>query len=301
MADLPVPEWIKSAVSANKAALRAADACRTRTRLLNGELETVCVQALCPNRGKCFSEGEATFLILGDTCTRRCGFCAVKRGRPPAPDADEPARIASVSASWKLRHIMFTSPTRDDLADGGAGHFALVTREIRKALPSAGIEPLVPDFAGSFSALETVLGAGPDVLAHNLETVPRLYAIVRNGAGYKRSLGLLRHSKSVKPEILTKSGLMLGLGETPDEVERVLEDLLKADCDLLTLGQYLAPSRSHLPVKRYLHPDEFAAWEMKARQMGFNAVMSGPLVRSSYRAGRLYKEAKAAVKRGTRL
>lgn len=303
------PEWLKAEVGAKKTALRTPGALRTRRALSNNGLNTVCSSALCPNMGECFSHGTATFMILGDTCTRGCAFCAVKRvwpnspgsslasggTRPPPPDPGEPARVAGASRDWKLRYVVFTSVTRDDLPDGGAKHFSSVILAIKKVLPGAVIEPLVPDFAGSRSSLETVLNAGPHVLAHNLETVLRLYPGIRNGADYKRSLELLRRSKSANPRILTKSGLMLGLGETDREIESAMKDLISAGCDMLTLGQYLAPSKKHAPVKRYLAPEEFAGWERVGRGVGFKAVMSGPLVRSSFRADRLYEEGRGTL------
>lgn len=309
-----LPEWLKAEVGAKKATLRMPGALRIRRALLNSGLNTVCGSALCPNMGECFSHGTATFMILGDTCTRGCAFCAVKRAGPPPfisppegegrmggsrplppPDPGEPARIAGASRDWQLRYVVFTSVTRDDLPDGGAKHFSRVILAIKKALPGAVIEPLVPDFAGSRSSLETVLNAGPHVLAHNLETVSRLYPGIRNGADYTRSLELLRRSKSADPRILTKSGLMLGLGETDREIESAMKDLISAGCDMLTLGQYLAPSKKHCPVKRYLAPEEFEEWKMKAKKLGFKAVMSGPLVRSSYRADKLYEESRGTL------
>jgi len=292
---LPIPSWLKAAVAANKAALRSSGAMRIACDINGEKLATVCEQALCPNRGRCYSEGEATFLILGNSCTRACSFCAVSREKPSKPDADEPDRIARTSKNLELRYIVFTSPTRDDLPDGGAEHYAKTINAIRGELPSAGIEPLVPDFAGNMASLETVLNSSPDVLAHNVETVPRLYFSVRKGSDYGRSLELLQYSKIFRPEILTKSGLMLGLGETGKEVETTLADILDCGCDLLTLGQYLTPSKKHHPVKRYLDPEEFTMWLEKAKKMGFKGVMSGPLVRSSFKAGTLYKEAKEAT------
>lgn len=291
-----IPSWLKEMVGANKAALRQPGAAGTGAELDGALLNTVCVQALCPNRGKCFSEKEATFLILGDACTRKCAFCAVKKGKPQPPDPDECRRIGETSAKLKLKYVVITSPTRDDLPDGGANHFAETILMVRKLNPGAGVEVLIPDFGGNLEALKTVMRAGPDVIAHNLETVPELYNEVRQGADYMRSLKLL---KAVKDErggnkskkiISTKSGLMLGLGETPAQIEAVLTDLLIAECDILTLGQYLSPSKKHLPVKRYLDREEFAEWQTHAQAIGFQAVMSAPLVRSSYKAGELYQE-----------
>jgi len=273
---------------------------RATARLLDElELHTVCDEARCPNRGECFASGTATFLILGDTCTRGCGFCAIGRApaRPAAPDGDEPRRVAAAAARLGLRHVVVTSVTRDDLPDGGAGHFAAAIAALRASLPAATVEVLVPDFAGRAADLRTVLAAGPDVLAHNLETVPRLYRTVRRGASYARSLALLRRaaawrdaptaataqtgSSAARP--LVKTGLMLGLGETADEVGAVLADCAAAGADLVTVGQYLSPAGC-LPVARYVAPDEFAALVPLGRQLGLR-VVAGPFVRSSYRAG----------------
>jgi lipoic acid synthetase len=247
-------------------------------------LSTVCESARCPNRGECFSVRTATFLVLGEICTRGCAFCAVSHGRPGPPEEDEPERLARAVADLGLDHAVVTSVTRDDLADGGAGHFARVVAALRAGCPRSRVELLVPDFAGSDSALATVVAARPEVLAHNVETVPRLYPQVRQGASYERSLRLLRRAKTLDADIPTKSGVMLGLGETRDEVEAVLRDLAGAGCDLLTLGQYLAPSPLHAPVERYVEPHEFAQWRVKAMGMGFRSVAAAPLVRSSYKA-----------------
>lgn len=284
------PSWILEEVKSNKAGLRDGQATCARKDLAIARLRTVCQDALCPNKGKCFSGGEATFLILGGSCTRNCRFCAVEKGIPQPPDPDEPRRVGELSKKWGLKYVVFTSPTRDDLPDGGAAHFAATVRAIKKMDRFIRTEPLVPDFNGNMKALNTLLDAGPNVLGHNLETVPSLYAKVRVGSDYKRSLELLRASAKRRPDVLTKSGLMLGLGETAAEVENVLTDLLEHGCNLLTLGQYLSPSREHLPVERYLPPEEFAAWQEKAEKMGFKAALCGPLVRSSYRADRLYRK-----------
>ena len=285
------PKWILEEVKKNKAGLRAGRSAGAIGDLASARLHTVCNEALCPNKGKCFSWGEATFLILGDACTRACRFCAVSKRTPLPPDPDEPLRVGELSKKWNLKYVVFTSPTRDDLPDGGAAHFAATAREIKKAGPSVRVEPLIPDLQGRHDALSLILAANPDVLGHNLETVPNLYGKVRLGADYKRSLELIKASKRLRPDILTKSGLMLGLGETEKEVENALSDLLEHKWDLLTLGQYLAPSKSHLPVERYVPPEEFTAWEKTAEKMGFKAALCGPLVRSSYRAGELYRRA----------
>ena len=288
---IPLPKWIIDEAKENKAALRRGASLNTIGDLAAHRLHTVCDEALCPNKGKCFSEGEATFLILGDICTRACRFCAVSKAVPLPPDPDEPERIGKLSKQWGLKYVVFTAPTRDDLPDGGAGHFAQTVTGIKKADPGIKVEPLIPDFKGDLNALKTVLDSNPDVLCHNMETVPGFYAKVRPGADYKRSLNILKASKRQRPDIFTKSGLMLGLGETEQEIAAALQDLLAHDCEILTLGQYLAPSKAHLPVERYLTPEEFAHLGEKAEKMGFKAVLSGPLVRSSYRAGRLYSQA----------
>jgi lipoic acid synthetase len=231
----------------------------------------------------------ATFLILGEFCTRRCTFCAVRHDQSPLPpDPDEPERLARAVATLGLSHVVITSVTRDDLADGGAGHYGRVVGALRRRCPGVTVELLVPDFQGDEAALEKVLQAKPDVLAHNLETVPRLYATVRSGAGYSGSLQLLYTARHRAPEIITKSGLMLGLGEHPDEIEAVLADLVAVGCDLLTLGQYLSPSLGHAPVARYVSRDEFDRWRAKALELGLRQVVAGPLVRSSYRAAHFF-------------
>ena len=257
---------------------------RIRSLLDDGRLHTVCQEARCPNRGECFSRGTAVFLILGDSCTRHCRFCAVNQGTPERPDPDEPRRVAEAAARMSLNYIVVTSVTRDDLAEGGAGFFAETIRLLRARRPSARIEVLVPDFQGDEAALRTVLEARPDVLNHNLETVARLYPEVRPQAIYDRSLELLRRAGSLAPGMAVKSGLMLGLGERPDEVESALHDLLGAGCQILTLGQYLQPKRDCLPVARFVPPGQFDAWREVALGMGFARVASGPLVRSSYHA-----------------
>jgi lipoic acid synthetase len=287
------PDWIVKEVRRNKAELRGTAASGTAAQLKARALHTVCDEARCPNKGKCFAGGEATFLILGDICTRNCGFCAVAKNRPPLPpDPGEPGRAAELCREWKLKYVVFTSPTRDDLPDGGAAHFAETNRLIKELSPGIRTEPLIPDFKGDVKALETVLASDPDVLGHNLEMVAGLYAVARAGADYGRSLAVLSNSKRLRPDILTKSGVMLGLGEKPEELERALADLAAAGCDLLTLGQYLAPSKTHRPVQKYYTEEEFARWGEKARAAGLKAVLSGPLVRSSYKARELYEEAR---------
>jgi lipoic acid synthetase len=247
-------------------------------------LHTVCESAACPNVGECWNHRTATFMILGNVCTRRCGFCAVRKGAPLAVDYDEPRRVAEAVASLGLRFAVITSVNRDDRKDGGAGLFALTIRAIRERVPGCGVEVLVPDFQGSHKAMDVVMEARPDVLNHNTETVPRLYRQVRLGARYERSLDMLAYAKRVSRGAPTKSGLMLGLGETPDEVLQVMRDLSAHEVDILTLGQNLRPSPRHLPVVRYVPPAEFDDLRRAGLAMGFAHVQSGPLVRSSYHA-----------------
>ncbi|NSW76405.1 MAG: lipoyl synthase [Candidatus Atribacteria bacterium] len=249
-------------------------------------LHTVCESARCPNIGECFGKGTATFLILGEVCTRNCGFCAVKKGRPLPPDPEEPIRVAQAAKALALKHVVVTSVTRDDLPDGGAGHFVQVIRALRMTLPSATIEILTPDFQGREEFLEIFREDLPDVFNHNVETVPRLYPTVRPKAQYERSLFVLERFKALFPSVLTKSGLMVGLGETPEEVLEVLSDLRHAGCDIVTIGQYLRPSMKHLPVRAYVPPSWFSFYEEKAYELGFWGVASGPFVRSSYLAER---------------
>lgn len=255
-------------------------------------LHTVCQEALCPNRGECFSRGVATFLIMGNVCTRDCRFCAVRTGRPPPLDPDEPERVAEEVKQLGLRFAVITSVTRDDLPDGGAMHFVQVIRAIRRACEGVGIEILIPDFMGSQAALDLVASEAPEVINHNIETVPRLYSAVRPQADYLRSLRLLERAKETSPSVVTKSGLMVGLGEIKEEVIRVLDDLRNHHCDLLTIGQYLSPSKGHFPVKAFIHPETFDDYAGIALGMGFKAVASGPFVRSSYKAEALYESAK---------
>jgi len=257
-------------------------------------LATVCDEAHCPNRVQCYAGGTAAFMILGNRCTRACRFCAVEGGRPSPAGADEPDALAEACRRLGLRHVVITSVTRDDLPDGGAGHFADTIRAVRRRLPKAVIEVLTPDFLGRREAIETVVSARPDVFNHNVETVPRLYAAIRPEADYLRSLDVLRYASALAAEagarLYTKSGLMLGLGETDDEVRGVLGDLRGVGCDMVTIGQYLAPSPAHAPVARYVEPAAFDAWGQEARQMGFGAVAAGPFVRSSYHAEQLFRQ-----------
>jgi lipoic acid synthetase len=288
-----MPDWLKKMVGQNKAAERSCGSCATVSVLNKEALHTVCVEARCPNKGHCFSKGDATFMILGSVCTRKCRFCAVTKGCPPPPaDEKEALRIAETVKKFNLKYVVLTSPTRDDLPDGGAAHFAAVIGAVKKLNPGVGLEPLIPDFGGDKKALETVLAAAPEVLGHNMETASGLYQTVRIGADYERSLRLLEYSKVCAPRIFTKSGIMLGLGETEAEIEQTLKDLRSVNCDILTLGQYLAPSDRHNAVKRYPEPEEYERWKAFALSIGFKAVAAGPLVRSSYDAGDLYRVAK---------
>jgi lipoyl synthase len=249
------------------------------------ELHTVCESARCPNMGECWEHRTATFMILGNICTRACGFCAVPSGRPLGrPDEDEPRRVAEAVEKMGLRYAVVTSVNRDDQPDGGAHIFARTIDEIRGRVPDCKVEVLIPDFRGVWPALEAVVAARPDVLNHNVETVPRLYRRARRGALYERSLELLRRAKQMAPEMPTKTGMMLGLGETREEVLATIEDLVVQGTDILTLGQYLQPTREHLPVERFVHPGEFAEYKRLGEQMGFKHVEAGPLVRSSYHA-----------------
>ena len=268
---------------------------QVRGLIKNSRLHTVCQEAACPNQFECFSNRTATFLIMGSRCTRNCRFCNIEPGGSlPGLDPGEPARVADAVVKMDLRYVVVTSVTRDDLADGGASHFAATIAEIRRGHADARIEVLIPDFKGDSAALQTVLQAGPDVLNHNIETVPRLYPQVRPQADYNRSLQLLRNASGYAPPIPVKSGLMLGLGESDKEIELTLKDLFLSGCRLITIGQYLQPSREHLPVQRFVTPQEFDQWGQTARQMGFCQVASGPFVRSSYHACEMYQGHDAA-------
>ena len=270
----------------------------TETLLEQLHLHTVCRSAQCPNQGTCFTEGTATFLILGDVCTRDCTFCAVTHGLPKAPDQQEPDRIAQAVRVLNLKHAVITSVTRDDLPDGGALQFAETIKTVRKENPGVTIEVLVPDLMGSKDALTCILAERPEVLNHNLETVPRLYPKVRPQADYRRSLALLQSVKELHAPCFTKSGIMVGLGEQPDEVRIVMEDLRGVSCDFLTIGQYLRPSFDHHPIRRHVSQEEFEAYKQIGEEMGFKAVFSSRLVRSSFMAGDFFKR---GTKRGTSL
>ncbi len=270
------PAWLKAPIPGGE---RYAD---LKSLVGRHKLHTVCEEARCPNIGECWNNGTATFMILGDVCTRSCGFCAVKTGKPPELDAGEPMRVAEAVRSLAVRHAVITSVNRDELYDGGAQIFAETIRQVRALNPRTTIEVLIPDFKGEEFALDIVLAAFPDILNHNTETVPRLYAEVRPQAQYSRSLQVLERAK--RRGFVTKTGLMLGLGETDDEVIGVMKDVRAVGCDILTLGQYLQPTKDHLPVKRFVHPDQFGIFREIGRNLGFLHVESGPLVRSSYHA-----------------
>lgn len=253
------------------------------------KLHTVCEEASCPNRMECFSRSTATFMIMGRICTRNCTFCGVKKAKVHPLDLEEPVRVARAIEAMKLKHVVITSVTRDDLPDGGAGHFARVMEEIRKIDSKVIIEVLIPDFRGDVEALAKVIDAKPEIINHNIETVPRLYADVRPMAAYQRSVDLLRNVKKQDSNILTKSGIMVGLGEKEEEVIGVLKDLRQAGCNLLTIGQYLPPSQSHHPLVEYIHPNIFEKYQKIGMELGFDHVASGPLVRSSYHADQAYQ------------
>ncbi len=278
------PEWLKARIPSGESYARIKS-------LIDGNhLHTVCEEARCPNMGECWNHGTATFMILGDICTRSCGFCAVTTGKPTELDADEPRRVAEAVQRMGIRHAVITSVNRDELYDGGAQIFAETIRHIRSLCPGTKVEVLIPDFKGDELALNIVLDAFPDVLNHNTETVPRLYPAVRPQAKYERTLELLDRAK--RRGFLTKSGLMVGIGEEAEEISSVMKDLRAVGCDILTIGQYLQPTKNHLPVARYVHPDEFAGWRGLGKELGFKHVESGPLVRSSYHAERATAEAK---------
>jgi len=272
------PEWLKIPAPDEKSLYEMQDLIKGMT------LHTVCEEALCPNVGECFKSRTATFLLMGDVCTRNCNFCAVRHGNPLTLDSDEPRHIAEACKALGLKYVVLTCVTRDDLADGGASHMALVVKEVKKLNPGAKVELLTSDLAGSRDALKNLLEAPLDVLAHNVETVPSLYPAVRPQANYERSLAVIEMAKTIAPKVLTKSGIMVGLGETYEEVFEVMSDLISVGCDILTIGQYLQPSPSHLPVKEFVPPKQYQMYEQKGLELGFKYVVAGPLVRSSYRA-----------------
>jgi len=279
------PKWLKRSLPSGP------EYGRMKNLIKNSHLATVCQQAQCPNQFECFSRGTATFMILGERCTRNCRFCAVSHQPLSLPDPGEPQRVGEAVASLNLKFAVITSVTRDDLDDGGASHFVDTINAIRERSPGTRVELLIPDLQGDWDALAAILAAAPDVLNHNLETVARLYSRVRPEAVYERSLALLQKAKELKPAIPTKSGLMVGLGETLEELRRTMGDLLEHGCDILTVGQYLQPSRNHLPVERFMPPEEFEMLEKEALAMGFKGVACAPTVRSSFEAGILYEKA----------
>lgn len=272
------PAWLKKRITINDQQTRIYE-------LLAGlHLNTVCQSAMCPNIAECFAKGTATFMILGNVCTRNCRFCAVEHGETLPVDEDEPKRLALAAKEMGLKHVVVTSVTRDDLSDGGAGQFAKTIDEIHNQVPNATIEVLTPDFQGDESALALVIKSKPDIFNHNVETVPRLYPEVRPQADYKRSLGVLEKAKKIDSHIWTKSGIMIGLSETRSEISEVMKDLIGVGCDILTVGQYLSPSSFHVKIHEYIHPEVFKEIEQEARELGFAYVASGPFVRSSFNA-----------------
>jgi lipoyl synthase len=285
----PKPPWLRKKIPAG------GYHSEILATIKEGAIYTVCAEAKCPNQMECFSKGNATFLLLGPNCTRHCRFCAVDKNPVQPPDPAEPLRTARAVARMGVGFCVLTMVTRDDLPDGGAEHIARTIRAIHRECPGVGVEMLISDLNGNRTALKTVLKAGVEVLNHNIETVPRLYPAVRPQADYGRSTDLLSAGKEFAPQILTKSGIMLGLGETRDEVLQVMDDLIEAGCKLLTLGQYLAPSKRHHPVIRYVTPEEFDDYRIEAEKRGFTGVASSPFVRSSYRAGWLYQKALKSI------
>jgi len=281
----PKPRWLKRKLPSGP------EYERIRHLIKQQCLSTVCQEAMCPNQFECFGKGAATFMILGDHCSRNCRFCAVAHGPKGLPDAGEPKRVAEAVQTMQLSYCVITSVTRDDLADGGAAHFAATIQAIRELNPATLVEVLIPDFQGNIDALQCVLEARPEVLNHNLETVASLYQTVRPQADYLQSLEVLRRSKALAPEIVTKCGIMVGLGESREEIVQLMQDLRAVHCDILTIGQYLQPSTSHLEVVRYLPPEEFAELEEEALGLGFGGVAAAPFVRSSYQAGDLFRRA----------
>lgn len=276
------PSWLikKTPKSSNIKMIRA---------LMNDDsVHTVCESAKCPNIGECYSKKTVTFMILGDVCTRNCRFCAVRKGDPSLPDPLEPEKVALAAQKLGLKHVVATSVTRDDLADGGAGQFSKTIREIRKICPEAKIEVLIPDLQGNEESLSKIIGARPNIINHNLETVPRLYPSVRSRADYKRSLKVLKTAKNADNSLYIKSGIMVGLGEKREEVLRLMEDLRENDCDILTIGQYLRPSKEQVEVSEFIEPEVFEGYKQAGEKMGFKRVFSGPFVRSSYKAGEIY-------------
>ena len=278
--DSPKPLWLRVRAPGGPNFIRLKGLMR------QWNLHSVCEEARCPNVGECWEDLTATFMILGDICTRNCGYCAVTHGRPVWEDREEPERVGRAVGELGLEYVVITSVNRDDLADGGAAHFAATVRAVRRHAPGCKVELLIPDFQGNAAALQTVIDAGPDILNHNTETVPRLYKVARHGGRYERTLDLFRRARRASAELITKSGIILGLGEERDELLATMHDLRSVEVNLLTLGQYLRPSAQHLPIARYYRPEEFALLAEEGRAMGFAHVEAGPLVRSSYHARR---------------
>lgn len=283
--DSPKPPWLKVRAPGGPTFLRLKGLMR------RWNLHSVCEEAHCPNIGECWEDLTATFMILGDICTRNCGYCAVTHGRPVWEDREEPERVGRAVGELGLEHVVITSVNRDDLADGGAAHFAATVRAVRRHAPGCRVELLIPDFQGNVEALQTVIDARPDILDHNMETVPRLYKLARHGGRYERTLDLFRHARRAAPGLITKSGIILGLGEEYDELLATMRDLRAVDVNILTLGQYLRPSPRHLPIARYYRPEEFGLLAEAGGAMGFAHVEAGPLVRSSYHAKRQSQQA----------
>ncbi|MDP2913444.1 MAG: lipoyl synthase [Candidatus Omnitrophota bacterium] len=282
------PHWLKKPVNNNRRI------CDMKSLFSRYKVNTVCEGALCPNLNECFSKGFATFLILGDACTRSCGFCSVKKADPVSVDPAETERIAEVVRRLGLRHVVITSVTRDDLADGGAGQFVRVISVLKASSRKPAVEALVPDFNGEHACVKKIVGAGPDIFGHNIETVPRLYPIARSGSIYERSLDVLGLARRVSSRMVTKSGIMVGLGETEEELVLTMKDLRQAGCDVLTIGQYLRPGPENLPVERFVRPEEFEKYKSIGIELGFKYVSSGPFVRSSYLAEEAYQKMREA-------
>jgi len=286
METLRLPDWLKQKK-------RKSDATRELGKILDREVpNTVCQEAKCPNRGECFARGQLTFLILGTVCTRNCSFCSIRHGKPLPPDRSELETILHAIKRLNLRFVVLTSPNRDDLPDGGASHYAYIVQGIKINHPDVKVEVLIPDFQGNYDQLQTVLDANPDVLNHNIETVPTLYKGIRMGSLYQRSLDVLKEVKSRRPDILTKTGIMLGLGESHDELIETFRDIQAQGVDILTLGQYLRPGKENAEVKKYYHPDEFNHYKKEAEEQGIRFVFSGPWVRSSYLADHVFEDVK---------
>ncbi|MFZ5974011.1 MAG: lipoyl synthase [Bacillota bacterium] len=281
----PKPDWFK--VSYDHEVVE--DILKMMDKL---SLNTVCTEAHCPNIGECFKKNSATFMIMGKNCTRNCRFCIVSKGALEPLDPEEPKNVARAAKHMNLKHIVITSVTRDDLSDGGAAHFAQTVREVKEALPGSTVEVLIPDFNGAHESLDMVIHERPDVIGHNLETVPSLYSAVRPQANYERSIGVLQYVKETAPDILTKTGIMVGLGETEEEITAVMGDLVRIKCDIMTIGQYLRPSKEHLDVKEYITPETFEHYKAVGEGMGIRFIASGPLVRSSYKASEAIKAIK---------